>query len=63
MTVLGAILAPLSAPMWLAKLGYLIDNPWANAVDRAGKTGLVCHALKQDYSCSLYYEYSYSLIL
>lgn len=28
-------------PLWLTKLGYLIDNPWSNALDRASAAGLI----------------------
>lgn len=37
----GAMLAALAWPLWLTKLGYLIDNPWSNALDRAQAAGLI----------------------
>ncbi|KAJ1957562.1 hypothetical protein GGI12_004992 [Dipsacomyces acuminosporus] len=38
-TVLPSLLGPLSIPMWLAKLGYVLDNPWSNGCDLALKAG------------------------
>ncbi|KAI9029050.1 hypothetical protein CLU79DRAFT_525773 [Phycomyces nitens] len=40
-TVLGALMAGLTFPLALTKLGYLVDNPWANGLDRARLAGLV----------------------
>ncbi|KAJ1025904.1 hypothetical protein NDA16_002530 [Ustilago loliicola] len=37
----GAMLSALAWPLWLTKLGYLIDNPWSNALDRAQAAGLI----------------------
>ncbi|ORX67125.1 DUF726-domain-containing protein [Linderina pennispora] len=38
-TVLPSLLGPLSIPMWLAKLGYVLDNPWSTGCDMAEKAG------------------------
>ncbi|CAO3632975.1 unnamed protein product [Cunninghamella echinulata] len=40
-TIMGALLAGLAWPLALTKLGYLVDNPWANGLDRARSAGLV----------------------
>ncbi|KAJ2812009.1 hypothetical protein H4S07_001694 [Coemansia furcata] len=40
-TVLPSLLGPLSIPMWLAKLGYVLDNPWSNGCELAQKAGPV----------------------
>ncbi|KAJ2786264.1 hypothetical protein GGI15_001670 [Coemansia interrupta] len=40
-TVLPSLLGPLSVPMWLAKLGYVLDNPWSNGCELATKAGPV----------------------
>ncbi|KAK8861478.1 hypothetical protein IAR55_002299 [Kwoniella newhampshirensis] len=40
-TVMTALLSALQWPIILTKLGYLIDNPWSNALDRARAAGLV----------------------
>ncbi|KAH9824044.1 hypothetical protein DFH28DRAFT_878976 [Melampsora americana] len=40
-TVLTALMSALQWPLMLTKLGYLIDNPWSNALDRARAAGLV----------------------
>ncbi|OAD80509.1 hypothetical protein PHYBLDRAFT_17414, partial [Phycomyces blakesleeanus NRRL 1555(-)] len=40
-TVLGALMAGLTFPLALTKLGYLVDNPWTNGLDRARLAGLV----------------------
>ncbi|KAM6498952.1 Protein of unknown function (DUF726) domain containing protein [Amanita muscaria] len=40
-TVMTALMSALQWPVILTKLGYLIDNPWNNALDRAKKAGLV----------------------
>ncbi|KAK9366620.1 hypothetical protein V1509DRAFT_629077 [Lipomyces kononenkoae] len=40
-TVLVALVASLQLPMWLAKLGYLLDNPWSVSLDRAWAAGLI----------------------
>ncbi|KAK0534072.1 hypothetical protein OC835_002797 [Tilletia horrida] len=41
LTVAGGLVGALAWPMWLLKLGYLIDNPWSNALDRAKAAGLI----------------------
>ncbi|KAJ2653155.1 hypothetical protein IWW40_000809 [Coemansia sp. RSA 1250] len=38
-TVLPSLLGPLSIPMWLAKLGYVLDNPWSNGCELAMNAG------------------------
>ncbi|ORX56161.1 DUF726-domain-containing protein [Hesseltinella vesiculosa] len=40
-TVMSALMAGLTWPLALTKLGYLIDNPWANGLDRARAAGLI----------------------
>ncbi|WWD16611.1 hypothetical protein CI109_101039 [Kwoniella shandongensis] len=40
-TVMTALLSALQWPIILTKLGYLIDNPWSNALDRARAAGYV----------------------
>ncbi|KAG6845580.1 hypothetical protein H0H87_007259 [Tephrocybe sp. NHM501043] len=40
-TVMSAFVAALQWPIILTKLGYLIDNPWNNALDRARAAGRV----------------------
>ncbi|KAI8370648.1 uncharacterized protein BYT42DRAFT_647867 [Radiomyces spectabilis] len=40
-TIMGALLAGLTWPLALSKLGYLVDNPWANGLDRARLAGLI----------------------
>ena len=40
-TLLGTLMAGLSWPLALSKLGYLVDNPWSNGLDRAQKAGLI----------------------
>ncbi|KZT73244.1 DUF726-domain-containing protein [Daedalea quercina L-15889] len=40
-TVMTALMSALQWPIILTKLGYLIDNPWSNALDRAKSAGLV----------------------
>lgn len=40
-TVLTALMSALQWPIMLTKLGYLIDNPWSNALDRARQVGAV----------------------
>lgn len=40
-TVLPSLLGPLSIPMWLAKLGYVLDNPWSNGCELAQNAGPV----------------------
>ncbi|KAG1054799.1 hypothetical protein G6F43_003211 [Rhizopus delemar] len=40
-TIMGALLAGLAWPLALTKLGYMVDNPWANALDRSKVAGLV----------------------
>ncbi|KAE8212018.1 hypothetical protein CF327_g4294 [Tilletia walkeri] len=41
LTVAGGLVGALAWPLWLLKLGYLIDNPWSNALDRAKAAGLI----------------------
>lgn len=38
-TVLPVLMGALTAPMWLMKLTYLVDNPWGNALSKAEKAG------------------------
>ncbi|KAI6104518.1 hypothetical protein EDD16DRAFT_1749867 [Pisolithus croceorrhizus] len=38
-TVMTALMGALQWPIVLTKLGYLIDNPWSNALDRAKSAG------------------------
>ncbi|KAI6136032.1 hypothetical protein F5141DRAFT_1071754 [Pisolithus sp. B1] len=38
-TVMTALMGALQWPIILTKLGYLIDNPWSNALDRAKSAG------------------------
>ncbi|KDQ62909.1 hypothetical protein JAAARDRAFT_119620 [Jaapia argillacea MUCL 33604] len=38
-TVMTALMSALQWPIVLTKLGYLIDNPWSNACDRAKSAG------------------------
>lgn len=40
-TVLTALMAAITLPNMLSKLGYLIDNPWNVSLDRAWAAGLV----------------------
>ncbi|KAJ3805159.1 hypothetical protein F5876DRAFT_82106 [Lentinula aff. lateritia] len=40
-TVMATLMTALQWPIILTKLGYLIDNPWSNALDRARAAGLV----------------------
>ncbi|WVR03918.1 hypothetical protein IAU60_000917 [Kwoniella sp. DSM 27419] len=40
-TIMTALMSALQWPLILTKLGYLIDNPWSNALDRARAAGLV----------------------
>ncbi|EIW64472.1 DUF726-domain-containing protein [Trametes versicolor FP-101664 SS1] len=40
-TVMTALMSALQWPIILTKLGYLIDNPWSNALDRAKGAGSV----------------------
>lgn len=40
-TIMGALLAGLAWPLALTKLGYLVDNPWHNGLDRARLAGLI----------------------
>ncbi|KAJ1987097.1 hypothetical protein GGI25_003342 [Coemansia spiralis] len=40
-TILPSLLGPLSIPMWLAKLGYVLDNPWSSGCDLASNAGPV----------------------
>ncbi|KAF7309181.1 hypothetical protein MKEN_01120700 [Mycena kentingensis (nom. inval.)] len=47
-TVMTALMSALQWPIILTKLGYLIDNPWNNALDRARAAGSVlAHVLIQ----------------
>ncbi|CAO1621981.1 unnamed protein product [Sympodiomycopsis kandeliae] len=40
-TIAGGLLGALAWPLWLTKLGYLIDNPWSNALTRAEAAGKI----------------------
>jgi hypothetical protein len=40
-TAMTALMSALQWPIILTKLGYLIDNPWSNALDRAKAAGSV----------------------
>ncbi|KZO96421.1 DUF726-domain-containing protein [Calocera viscosa TUFC12733] len=40
-TVMTGLMSALTWPLVLTKLGYLIDNPWSNALDRAVAAGLI----------------------
>ncbi|KAH8676205.1 hypothetical protein BX600DRAFT_479879 [Xylariales sp. PMI_506] len=40
-TILIGLMAALQLPVVLTKLAYLIDNPWANSLDRAWSAGLI----------------------
>ncbi|KZT27619.1 DUF726-domain-containing protein [Neolentinus lepideus HHB14362 ss-1] len=40
-TVMATLMTALQWPIILTKLGYLIDNPWSNALDRAKSAGSV----------------------
>ncbi|KAF8167185.1 hypothetical protein B0H34DRAFT_4113 [Crassisporium funariophilum] len=40
-TVMTGLMSALQWPIILTKLGYLIDNPWSNALDRAKGAGRV----------------------
>lgn len=40
-TIAGGLLGALAWPLWLTKLGYLIDNPWSNATTRAEAAGKI----------------------
>ncbi|KAF5332687.1 hypothetical protein D9611_005325 [Ephemerocybe angulata] len=40
-TVMTGLMSALQWPIILTKLGYLIDNPWSNALDRAKAAGRV----------------------
>ncbi|KAJ9125393.1 hypothetical protein QFC22_000353 [Naganishia vaughanmartiniae] len=40
-TAMTALLTALQWPLILTKLGYLIDNPWSNALDRSWHAGQV----------------------
>ncbi|PWN43196.1 DUF726-domain-containing protein [Ceraceosorus guamensis] len=40
-TIAGGLVGALAAPLWLTKLGLLIDNPWSNALDRSWSAGLI----------------------
>lgn len=40
-TAMTALMTALQWPIILTKLGYLIDNPWSNALDRAKAAGSV----------------------
>ena len=51
-TILATMLSALNWPMWLLKLGYLVDNPWGMGLDRARKAGLLlADALCNDVQC------------
>ncbi|EJU02650.1 DUF726-domain-containing protein [Dacryopinax primogenitus] len=40
-TVMTGLMSALTWPLILTKLGYLIDNPWSNALDRSVAAGLI----------------------
>ena len=40
-TILSTLMSGLTWPMWVAKLGYLVDNPWSNGLDRSKKAGKI----------------------
>lgn len=40
-TVLTTLMAALALPVWLAKLSYLVDNPWSVSMNRADAAGLI----------------------
>lgn len=40
-TILATLLSALNWPMWLLKLGYILDNPWSLGLDRSRKAGLI----------------------
>jgi hypothetical protein len=40
-TLLITLMAGLQLPLMLSKLGYLLDNPWNNSLDRAWRSGKV----------------------
>lgn len=40
-TIAGGLVGALAWPLWLTKLGWFIDNPWSNALDRAQSCGLI----------------------
>lgn len=40
-TLLTTLMAGLQLPMMLSKIGYLLDNPWNNSLDRAWRSGKV----------------------
>lgn len=40
-TIAGGLVGALAWPLWLTKLGYFIDNPWSNALDRSHSCGLI----------------------
>lgn len=40
-TILIGLMAALQAPILLAKLSYLIDNPWSVSLARADRAGLI----------------------
>ncbi|KAJ3756007.1 hypothetical protein EV360DRAFT_95895 [Lentinula raphanica] len=47
-TVMATLMTALQWPIILTKLGYLIDNPWSNALDRARAAGLVLAAILRE---------------
>ncbi|KAJ1677992.1 hypothetical protein EV182_005007, partial [Spiromyces aspiralis] len=38
-TLLPSLLGPLSVPLWLVKLGHVLDNPWTTGCDLAKRAG------------------------
>ncbi|KAI8971368.1 hypothetical protein BDB01DRAFT_811552 [Pilobolus umbonatus] len=40
-TIMGALLSGLAFPLAMTKLGYMVDNPWANGLDRSKVAGLI----------------------
>ncbi|KAJ3994985.1 hypothetical protein F5050DRAFT_1770565 [Lentinula boryana] len=47
-TVMATLMTALQWPIILTKLGYLIDNPWSNALDRARAAGLVLASILRE---------------
>ena len=40
-TLLTALMASITLPVWLMKLSYLVDNPWIVSLDRSDAAGLI----------------------
>lgn len=41
MTVLPALMAALTGPLWAMKLSYFVDNPWGVGLTKSRKAGLI----------------------